>query len=102
MIRRPPRSTLFPYTTLFRSCRVHLPSGEIKHAAAPDRGELVAVTNQRQPSSGLVGDGEQGASGVLVEHAGLVEIGKSTRLNFSHANISNAVFSLKKKTSNCQ
>src|SRR3712207_7944119 len=75
MIRRPPRSTLFPYTTLFRS---HRPGPA---AARPD---LRAVP---QPRARL--------------HAGrrhrLRRDRKSTRLNSSHANISYAVFCLKKK-----
>src|SRR3712207_5997082 len=95
MIRRPPRSTLFPYTTLFRSL--------------PDRwGALVAG----------IGRGIEGVAGVRVPYRGLEEWTritillsatalpaaaalladrKSTRLNSSHANISYAVFCLKKK-----
>jgi hypothetical protein len=46
--------------------------GEVEDAAAADRRELVAVTEQRDAHLALVGDGEQGAGGVLVEHAGLV------------------------------
>src|SRR5262245_66560559 len=67
MIRRPPRSTLFPYTTLFRS---HL----LRHRAEPLRGEL-ADLRHRQPGQDR----------------------KSTRLNSSHLGISYAVFCLKKK-----
>src|SRR5258707_12014429 len=75
MIRRPPRSTLFPYTTLFRS-----------HGGAEQR-----RGGDARPSRPLV---------VSVELVGHVETGdrKSTRLNSSHANISYAVFCLKKKT----
>src|SRR5258707_7289541 len=79
MIRRPPRSTLFPYTTLFRShidplARRKLP----KHRRRHDRGEprhhgTRACCSQKIPDR------------------------KSTRLNSSHANISYAVFCLKKK-----
>ena len=47
--------------------------GVVEYAAAADRGELVPVTDERDPGVGLVGDGEQGAGGVLVEHAGLVD-----------------------------
>src|SRR3712207_8192844 len=86
MIRRPPRSTLFPYTTLFRSHDDRLAD----HVAAPRRvGALVGAG---------VGDGE-----VLHDHLGgaarepLRGDRKSTRLNSSHANISYAVFCLKKK-----
>src|SRR5947209_12474104 len=72
MIRRPPRSTLFPYTTLFRSARVG--------AAA-----LLALD-----------PGDDHALGQVEEEADR----KSTRLNSSHANISYAVFCLKKKKTN--
>src|SRR3712207_7610471 len=92
MIRRPPRSTLFPYTTLFRSCH---PSGwHLEHL--DDRDELT-----------LRVDHEDAPFGVHVSGGGLVEdvaeLGgrlldwKSTRLNSSHANISYAVFCLTKK-----
>src|SRR3712207_9576020 len=76
MIRRPPRSTLFPYTTLFRSCPVH-----ISHFKAA-RGGVRDV---------------DGALGLIdrARERGL-EDRKSTRLNSSHANISYAVFCLKK------
>src|SRR3712207_7390915 len=77
MIRRPPRSTLFPYTTLFRSL-----SGLALGCSA------VASTTR---GTSAVGEEERGlASGVLKDR-------KSTRLNSSHANISYAVFCLKKK-----
>src|SRR3712207_7310952 len=96
MIRRPPRSTLFPYTTLFRS-------DEVKTGAAVAAGgatELFGVTPDvvclaKAICGGLPG----GAIGMTDELAALVESGdrKSTRLNSSHANISYAVFCLKKK-----
>src|SRR3712207_6967439 len=97
MIRRPPRSTLFPYTTLFRSgrdrCRKHPGLG------GPEPDVVRADRGFRQ--------------GYLVRVAGVVVAGvvmiavaaflfppdrKSTRLNSSHANISYAVFCLKKNT----
>src|SRR3712207_8580522 len=80
MIRRPPRSTLFPYTTLFRSARVAEAQPLVPPVSelAPDRDRLF------QRGQGLLG---------LYE----VEDRKSTRLNSSHANISYAVFCLKKK-----
>src|SRR3712207_8878904 len=101
MIRRPPRSTLFPYTTLFRS-RVALLLGL---ADAEDRPE---VRLERGDDLGLqraVGLVEVlPALGVAEDDAVDVELGehrrrdrKSTRLNSSHANISYAVFCLKKK-----
>src|SRR3712207_7259259 len=78
MIRRPPRSTLFPYTTLFRSASSRLAGGG-----------LVRVVN----ATGVILHTNLGRS-VLSERA--VDR-KSTRLNSSHANISYAVFCLKKK-----
>src|SRR3712207_7876668 len=84
MIRRPPRSTLFPYTTLFRSQIDDL-------FADPDR-ELGAVLEDVARLSVR-----------LVFQAALeAEDRKSTRLNSSHANISYAVFCLKKKQLNSQ
>src|SRR3712207_8480716 len=83
MIRRPPRSTLFPYTTLFRSGGLH-----VHHAIDPRRTAHVVVDLQ----NGFMAEGQLSA----VE--GAPEDRKSTRLNSSHANISYAVFCLKKKT----
>src|SRR3712207_8735051 len=86
MIRRPPRSTLFPYTTLFRS-------GVLQEAEA---GGVLPL--------GLRGQARAVRAGVRVrlvpgDVAGWgVRDRKSTRLNSSHANISYAVFCLKKKT----
>src|SRR3712207_8332457 len=83
MIRRPPRSTLFPYTTLFRSGR-----------------ERVAV---RASGLGPCREGDLRRVGITVDvplRRGCRVAGrdrKSTRLNSSHANISYAVFCLKKK-----
>src|SRR3712207_8302530 len=76
MIRRPPRSTLFPYTTLFRSLfKSHIGDGDLVRSAGTH-----------------VGNGElaSGLGNRIVDR-------KSTRLNSSHANISYAVFCLKKK-----
>src|SRR3712207_8816079 len=94
MIRRPPRSTLFPYTTLFRSGAREPETGADVAVALPssERGEAKALVDQ-----GLRGNverirGGRGAVGLRVE-----EDRKSTRLNSSHANISYAVFCLKKK-----
>src|SRR3712207_6888687 len=81
MIRRPPRSTLFPYTTLFRSQRPPLLA---RRPPAPQREE------RREGAHA-----EEQAPVVEVEHDR--EDRKSTRLNSSHANISYAVFCLKKK-----
>src|SRR2546430_5600840 len=86
MIRRPPRSTLFPYTTLFRS-----------HAFAtdPKRGIFILCF------LGLVVGGSLLLFAVRASNVGLgskFEDRKSTRLNSSHSQISYAVFCLKKKT----
>src|SRR3712207_8963949 len=93
MIRRPPRSTLFPYATLFRSDQVGRAGApadrqdQLAHVRqqllgrhAHERGELVELREQRK--RGDRADRDR----------------KSTRLNSSHANISYAVFCLKKKT----
>src|SRR5690349_24229437 len=89
MIRRPPRSTLFPYTTLFRS-----------------RYEILLCRQRyiNQPLMRIVGDptiagaryGDRGG-GPLLENLVASEDRKSTRLNSSHVEISYAVFCLKKK-----
>src|SRR5256885_10762146 len=93
MIRRPPRSTLFPYTTLFRS--------QDAHAAVPDVADGV-LGDHRQVEFAVVvevGDRQRhradGANGGL--QRGAEPDRKSTRLNSSHLVISYAVFCLKKK-----
>src|SRR3712207_7834473 len=83
MIRRPPRSTLFPYTTLFRS------RGEVAEGLGAVC-ELVGGHEVLQGSLRGGGDGEAGGHRLGGDR-------KSTRLNSSHANISYAVFCLKKK-----
>src|SRR3712207_7052998 len=90
MIRRPPRSTLFPYTTLFRSLTTDTPvllapAAQLQEVADPAGGDQVTDAFQARAIARLVGDGQ-------------LEDRKSTRLNSSHANISYAVFCLKKKT----
>src|SRR3712207_8533791 len=91
MIRRPPRSTLFPYTTLFRS--LHAEALEHLHIGQGDALEARAV-QQDLEGEGLALGVHQPA--VADRPAGLADR-KSTRLNSSHANISYAVFCLKKK-----
>src|SRR3712207_8728557 len=94
MIRRPPRSTLFPYTTLFRSV------GEDDHPVGHLADDLHVVLHRHEAASGVFCDLAQGArqlDGVLVRQPRGRDR-KSTRLNSSHANISYAVFCLKKKT----
>src|SRR3712207_7290527 len=85
MIRRPPRSTLFPYTTLFRSHVVPVAAG----AAAEQQGS--AGGRRRVPRALQQHQRRRLADGDAVADR------KSTRLNSSHANISYAVFCLKKK-----
>src|SRR3712207_8948567 len=91
MIRRPPRSTLFPYTTLFRSGDLAVERGgeAVAGPALHLRGDLVG------------GHGDAAVDGG--DHAADLRLAvldrKSTRLNSSHANISYAVFCLKKKIS---
>src|SRR3712207_8831171 len=97
MIRRPPRSTLFPYTTLFRSDEQAEPDAD---RADPER--------EPEQQGGRQADGPVPDEGGTEAGRGVVEpaeqpdpdvLGdrKSTRLNSSHANISYAVFCLKKK-----
>src|SRR3712207_6852168 len=96
MIRRPPRSTLFPYTTLFRS--------EFPEAGAGKGLHVAALLVDRDPEPGRPGrglpcrgDGRQVVDGQLRAAGQEDPDRKSTRLNSSHANISYAVFCLKKK-----
>src|SRR2546429_7175163 len=93
MIRRPPRSTLFPYTTLFRSQQAQV-GGELRRRCgdARERGEDLSVL---LPAIGLAGDREHARKSHLGRHPGIDR--KSTRLNSSHGYISYAVFCLKKK-----
>src|SRR3712207_7398591 len=95
MIRRPPRSTLFPYTTLFRSAQL-VELGKPEHVGA--------VHDQRVGGRDIEAGfddrcGEQNVVLAVVEgvHHFVEQDRKSTRLNSSHANISYAVFCLKKK-----
>src|SRR3712207_8418582 len=90
MIRRPPRSTLFPYTTLFRS----------EGSFVPERRE-VRLKLRGVPARSVLVDGEERETERGPDGAPTVSLGeevdrKSTRLNSSHANISYAVFCLKK------
>src|SRR3712207_8329761 len=81
MIRRPPRSTLFPYTTLFRSLAPHATLPDAHGGADAAGGDVVVQPLHRGQVVGVEGPRDR----------------KSTRLNSSHANISYAVFCLKKK-----
>src|SRR3712207_7707905 len=84
MIRRPPRSTLFPYTTLFRS-------------VVPQVLVLKPETTSPKSSVTVIRNNDQIAHTYLVQFLYHLRDRKSTRLNSSHANISYAVFCLKKK-----
>src|SRR5258707_7180255 len=94
MIRRPPRSTLFPYTTLFRSgCAL---SGRTAHEHGALRAFDKAVRRKPPVIAADAGPMQiQLWEGAVPRFAGTDR--KSTRLNSSHANISYAVFCLKKK-----
>src|SRR3712207_6874134 len=102
MIRRPPRSTLFPYTTLFRSAaKPELHEADLQHRAHRlGRISASAVGGVHAPPElglhppSLVRDLGLGPGVLHLDHQ--VDR-KSTRLNSSHANISYAVFCLKKK-----
>src|SRR5256886_12170564 len=95
MIRRPPRSTLFPYTTLFRSRGIIVSTngsiaeldmnGSMENGATPDHRRVVGLyyPDMAAPNH---------------QEGFLIEDRKSTRLNSSHSQISYAVFCLKKKT----
>src|SRR3712207_8926589 len=101
MIRRPPRSTLFPYTTLFRS---HPGERGERYDRNCELAETEVLLGKGQPSDiagaavYLASDDARYVTGtyVLVD-GGMLLDRKSTRLNSSHANISYAVFCLKKK-----
>src|SRR3712207_7723046 len=93
MIRRPPRSTLFPYTTLFRSLRAQ----ELSARFDMDRTAAAAsLDDERAAMERRLADAEFRVQEIEARLAHK-EDRKSTRLNSSHANISYAVFCLKKK-----
>src|SRR5258707_2927187 len=94
MIRRPPRSTLFPYTTLFRSRKLEKVEEE-----GEQEDEDVDDDEEAERAARKV---EQQVLDPLVPVDAIERDRKSTRLNSSHANISYAVFCLKKKKRNCQ
>src|SRR3712207_7649306 len=86
MIRRPPRSTLFPYTTLFRSAR--------RDGGRPPRRPHVSAAAGRARAHRDAGQ-PRSAAALSPQHG--PQIGRAHVLNSSHANISYAVFCLKKK-----
>src|SRR3712207_8613879 len=99
MIRRPPRSTLFPYTTLFRSRQVGI--RDLDRAAGCVLSAVAgkAVRNRDAIDRGIRVEIAPAAHGENAVRAAAADVQdrKSTRLNSSHANISYAVFCLKKK-----
>src|SRR3712207_7289283 len=100
MIRRPPRSTLFPYTTLFRSA-----GHRLRHLLRLRPPALAAQPGQPPPPETadpdpLTGPDPPTGPSPGVGETAVQEDRKSTRLNSSHANISYAVFCLKKKKKN--
>src|SRR3712207_7400797 len=88
MIRRPPRSTLFPYTTLFRSYKILDRLGPTTKEGEEEAIEAKMLSKQIENAQKKVEE-----QNFLIDR-------KSTRLNSSHANISYAVFCLKKKKKN--
>src|SRR5688572_32079465 len=94
MLRRPPRSTLFPYTTLFRSEVAKFPWPASGRAIAIDRVDGLTKLIIDPETERILGVGIAGAgAGELIAEGDR----KSTRLNSSHSQISYAVFCLKKK-----
>src|SRR5690554_7579014 len=102
MIRRPPRSTLFPYTTLFRSseevrrCRTKL--SEATHIINPWEGLRLLLTTVAETEAAMPGlaTSLSSARTPFVDYDAMWIDRKSTRLNSSHVRISYAVFCLKK------
>src|SRR2546430_7089320 len=98
MIRRPPRSTLFPYTTLFRSnlfgfILLGRMKDQLHRLAFGVAGEQAFQLAALVKGNELVGDAQDALGAAIVDR-------KSTRLNSSHSQISYAVFCLKKKKDN--
>src|SRR3712207_8646752 len=99
MIRRPPRSTLFPYTTLFRSAG----AGDVRTAVQFRTGPYTPDFSALETEATIIlpWDREILVDGELRLRPEYAQDRKSTRLNSSHANISYAVFCLKKKKQQC-
>src|SRR3712207_8611660 len=97
MIRRPPRSTLFPYTTLFRSCRQQMdfvPDTVRQRVFEHENADVIAA------NAALAAERDAAEAKAKARTQKAAADRKSTRLNSSHANISYAVFCLKKKKKN--
>src|SRR3712207_7172325 len=98
MIRRPPRSTLFPYTPLFRSCcGVRSSSSALLDRTA--RQVLIRTSGEPFLNEWIAPDDPKRGGDRTDQQRHGAQDRKSTRLNSSHANISHAVFCLKKKYS---
>src|SRR3989442_3346825 len=95
MIRRPPRSTLFPYTTLFRSPVVAVARDHLENLGGDDRQVRLLVEAREQLADLRLGEEQAEVLVALAEPK--IRDRKSTRLNSSHVRISYAVFCLKKK-----
>src|SRR3712207_6866172 len=98
MIRRPPRSTLFPYTTLFRSDLLLPLLGQRGHATQQGSDSARDLGGLRGVAAHLLDQRVDALEALLAADPLQERDRKSTRLNSSHANISYAVFCLKKKT----
>src|SRR3712207_7717736 len=101
MIRRPPRSTLFPYTTLFRSKVIYISSFFLLHTSVFGYFLIDSAKNMREVPLATTTLKQAPKPSVPVATQPRTQSDrKSTRLNSSHANISYAVFCLKKKKNN--
>src|SRR5690348_17420485 len=92
MLRRPPRSTLFPYTTLFRSPLLNSAEAQLGEIGARLKQAMIDATAVRR-----IGEPEEVAAVIAFLASDDASDRKSTRLNSSHPSISYAVFCLKKK-----
>src|SRR3712207_7211872 len=101
MIRRPPRSTLFPYTTLFRSRSEGAGTGLFGSVARIDPRAVFSSSGRHHLGQIVWENRTSGDRVVWAMNGNEFEDRKSTRLNSSHANISYAVFCLKKKKTVC-
>src|SRR3712207_8566780 len=100
MIRRPPRSTLFPYTTLFRSVESELLAAireAVRSKLTPHQREVFTALALNEVPVDVLAERLGTTRGALYKTLHDARDRKSTRLNSSHANISYAVFCLKKK-----
>src|SRR2546421_4033127 len=99
MIRRPPRSTLFPYTTLFRS---ELDETQARDVFLSGQGVFTSNVGNVFPRANNPQQSKRAGDIAMMRFPGFKEDRKSTRLNSSHDQISYAVFCLKKKNTSKQ